>query len=713
MKTGSRYNQLVEYLKGLNYDKYIWKLNELVKDPKLRFLLNESFGGYLSDDKLKFSVIDISVRKLVPCQNEIDITKSLKYGLTKPESLASYFKNPVVIKTPIITYNGNFIIDGHHRWSQIYCFNIDAKMTAWNYEGDFSALQMLKIMQAAIASDLGEVPTHKVEGMNLLNADIGDIKNYIREVADPKFYEEYAKCAKCDDDPEEVINIIASNCESMQSDNDCIKDAPNRGFMPQTDEAPSVLEDIKEGVVIMSKRSFSPYKFDPEACIKNSSKFNLYNKLDKNEKNQLKEFLTKFNYTITNEPLDFDKISFMDFNDRWLIYYGEINEINEYSTDKSDISEEVLRKMDLLKDTKEGVVVMSDHDKSEDDEKYREAYERYKNYDYSKRTFSHKWSDFRKFAEILDKYLPDEGEGDTVATQISTAVSKLIYKWFNDGDVYDNTYYLKGWANNLSSWANWLCNYLDPKVKRILEGIKNVKSKDGYTNLLYDLNEYIVKIIDNYSSDPKIGSVYECRGPFKFIDDGDDLDSDMFSKDEEINHSYKELSPKSRGISQVRPVTTPAGRSFSSTKWVVSVYEDGTKDIKEHKEGDQVVLDNVESFQVFDDKDDAENFLNSKTKGFSKDQIINDLKELAKVDMTKFDDEKVYDQFAKEMRQSYGDKVVDLIESIILEEATLYDSEINKIVQNCGCDEKTIENCLFSYKDFLDSYGMFGRKMSR
>lgn len=64
------------------------------------------------------------------------------------------------------------------------------------------------------------------------------------------------------------------------------------------------------------------------------------------------------------------------------------------------------------------------------------------------------WSYFRRFDEIIDKYLPASGEGENMASQIVTAVNKLIYKWYNDGDVYDNTGYLEGWANDISDYAN-------------------------------------------------------------------------------------------------------------------------------------------------------------------------------------------------------------------------------------------------------------------
>ena len=51
----------------------------------------------------------------------------------------------------------------------------------------------------------------------------------------------------------------------------------------------------------------------------------------------------------------------------------------------------------------------------------------------------HSLKDFEKFKNCA-KYLPNRGDGDSRGTQAATAISKLVYKWFNDGDVFDNTF---------------------------------------------------------------------------------------------------------------------------------------------------------------------------------------------------------------------------------------------------------------------------------
>ena len=126
------------------------------------------------------------------------------------------------------------------------------------------------------------------------------------------------------------------------------------------------------------------------------------------------------------------------------------------------------------------------------------------------------WDYFDKFKPINDKYMPRYGEGETMASQIVTAVNKLIYKWYNDGDVFDNTHALEGWANDLSDYANWLYKYV-PETKNTLDIIEEIKYDSGYEELLQLLADLTLKeeFLDVYNK-PKQGSIYNCNGPFRY-----------------------------------------------------------------------------------------------------------------------------------------------------------------------------------------------------
>jgi hypothetical protein len=134
-----------------------------------------------------------------------------------------------------------------------------------------------------------------------------------------------------------------------------------------------------------------------------------------------------------------------------------------------------------------------------------------------------------KFGKINEKYLPSMGEGDTMATQIVTAVNKLVYKWYNDGDVFDNTHYLEGWANDLSSYANWLYEYTDDAyVRETLDGIDTCYTAGDYEDLLRVLVSTLLDedVLEGYNEKPAVGSIYDCEGIFKFIEYEDDEDEE-------------------------------------------------------------------------------------------------------------------------------------------------------------------------------------------
>ena len=127
-----------------------------------------------------------------------------------------------------------------------------------------------------------------------------------------------------------------------------------------------------------------------------------------------------------------------------------------------------------------------------------------------------------KFNSISEKYLPDYGEGDTMAEQIITAVSKLVYKYYNDGDVYDNTHYIDGFGNDLTTYANWLHKYAKGTAE-ILDHIDKCFNMSDYENLLKSLVDltYNEDYLKDYQTE-KTDSIYSCTGKFRFIESFDD-----------------------------------------------------------------------------------------------------------------------------------------------------------------------------------------------
>lgn len=140
------------------------------------------------------------------------------------------------------------------------------------------------------------------------------------------------------------------------------------------------------------------------------------------------------------------------------------------------------------------------------------------------------WDYFDRYSLVIDKYMPMQGEGESKASQVATAVNKLIYKWYNDGDVYDNVNSaLSGWVNDLSSYANWLYKYYSERCGDILMGIADCYIEMDYTHLLKDLADAMLSDLDwlnSQSKMPKEGTIYECEGPFEFSDSVDEEDEE-------------------------------------------------------------------------------------------------------------------------------------------------------------------------------------------
>lgn len=152
------------------------------------------------------------------------------------------------------------------------------------------------------------------------------------------------------------------------------------------------------------------------------------------------------------------------------------------------------------------------------------------------------WGYFDKFDSVLEKYMPERGQGDTKASQIVTAVNKLIYKWYNDGDVFDNTYHLEGWANDLSSYANWLSYNTDGRAYGILQSIKRIKSGQEYTDLLKRLADALLdpQYLSQEDKEQAVGDIYDCEGPFMFREyDEEDDDGVYGSRRKTSKHMIK------------------------------------------------------------------------------------------------------------------------------------------------------------------------------
>lgn len=233
-------------LRDDNYEAFIADLNILATDPKIAYLRDAIIDKFNGPDGLTVrfsSPVSMSIKNIHPTQFEVDMEKSLKFPLRdKPEGIANAFSGkPVIIKkTPLVVAEVDgtyYIIDGHHRWSQIYCLNPSAEMVVriiQSKELFSSADDVLKLvqMQLFIAKDGGELPQATVDSeYNLYTIDETGFKKWVNDIITEEatnIFKEYVR----DQTPADYLwnNVLVMRKEAEPTPN-----AHGRGDMPQTD----------------------------------------------------------------------------------------------------------------------------------------------------------------------------------------------------------------------------------------------------------------------------------------------------------------------------------------------------------------------------------------------------------------------------------------------------------------------------------------------
>jgi hypothetical protein len=249
-------NEAQDELKAIlkqDYVSFVKELGSNIKDEKFLNAIKS-----LSDKApVKTSGMSPACTDLRPTQNEVVMDKSLSYPLKDPSSAESYLKGGTVSvagKSIVTGGGGKFVIDGHHRWSQLFCINPDAKISSLDLTDIKKPLEALKATQIGIAAQTGTVPTAAGGGVNLFTVGEDALKSYVIETIKEPVIDVFAKYGK-GDTPETIADYIWGNVETLKSTSKPVDGAPARDVMPQTDDAPAWVdntfnvEKIPESVV--------------------------------------------------------------------------------------------------------------------------------------------------------------------------------------------------------------------------------------------------------------------------------------------------------------------------------------------------------------------------------------------------------------------------------------------------------------------------------
>lgn len=248
--------QKLEGLLGQNYEQFVTLLQKNITDPKfLAFLeAGKNDGKMLSDDQVNFSQITPTCTDLTPTQSEIDIDKSLSYPLMKASTadLLAYFKGGTFAPGgPIVTCGGGkYIIDGHHRWSQLFCMNPQAKIKAIDMTDFTDPVLALKVVQLSIAATTKQIPSQTVQGQNLIGMAEATLKEWVASKISEQAKQAFAQISQGQDPVAYAQAYIWKNVSRL---NPPISQASNRGFMPETDPEGNFAANLQAGDVNWSQ----------------------------------------------------------------------------------------------------------------------------------------------------------------------------------------------------------------------------------------------------------------------------------------------------------------------------------------------------------------------------------------------------------------------------------------------------------------------------
>ena len=222
------------------YEDFVKKLKDNAKDPKVQAIMNLGKNDGIDTDEVVQvqDNVSYSCRNLEPTQSQIGLADSLAWlAKNNPDGAAALIKGDTSAfnENRILTANGKYILDGHHRWSQVFLFNPDAKIPAVNLViPGFEEKQLLKIIQLAIAATYKDVLMKPANSETDIFDDSKMSEKQIREKLPELMGEKMTEVAKKSyslNSNEEVYDKITTNAVELKKKKPA--DAPNRDFMPQ------------------------------------------------------------------------------------------------------------------------------------------------------------------------------------------------------------------------------------------------------------------------------------------------------------------------------------------------------------------------------------------------------------------------------------------------------------------------------------------------
>ena len=299
-------------LSSSSVSNFVAKFKQIASDSKVQDLLKAGLNdGNQNDESVNYNEGILSVGGLIPTQSEIGFNQSIANILTDQYgSLKSILDGKANVGGPIVTYNNKYIIDGHHRWSQVYAANPKAKMQVLNINGDLNPTAILKIVHVSVALKAGGVPSADPKGINILD---GITDKQVLDAVNTNLSDKAKKiwASKGYGDNTSIAKLIYKNLMMLINKNKPIQGAPGRKDMPQTDQPEGSKSSEKLDLLAKGVVNFK----NPKPSDINELKVLLKRIINENDNNNA------FNAELKNAGGDISRILGQELKNR-----GQLNE---------------------------------------------------------------------------------------------------------------------------------------------------------------------------------------------------------------------------------------------------------------------------------------------------------------------------------------------------------------------------------------------------
>jgi len=240
------------FIKGqdLGLEQFTSLLKQIASDPefrKLAFAGRKDASGPADEAISVEEGTPVAAINLTPTQMDIDTSKSLGDQMTNKYNATVYALEDTVTmpspggRIPLLVFENKYILDGHHRWSQVLMTNPQGQMTVSNLtspafgSGQEGAERALKATQLAIAALAGNVVTKSTD-LNLLKLPAEQLGEYVIKNITDDVLQLLVKAGKISQpDRQEAANYYMSNLKEVQ-DKPAGQFAREKG-MPQADDS--------------------------------------------------------------------------------------------------------------------------------------------------------------------------------------------------------------------------------------------------------------------------------------------------------------------------------------------------------------------------------------------------------------------------------------------------------------------------------------------